>query len=54
MNSADARYYKRYQIMKHMGWNLWDYQNCPARVITQIWAFMQTENKVYEAKNGGT
>ncbi len=47
---ADALFVQRYQIMKAMGWDYFTYQRTPHKVIEQVWAFMQTENKVMNEK----
>ncbi len=46
----DARLWQRYHIMKEMGWDYFTYLRTPHFVIEQIWAFMQTENKVMNEK----
>ncbi len=37
--------WRRYQIMKRMGWNYAEYQQAPAWLVTEIEAFMRTENR---------
>ena len=46
----DARYYKRYRIMEKMGWTVQEYEDTPLSVVNQVWAFMNTETKVYNDK----
>jgi len=36
--------------MSKMGWSYHEYSETPASVISQIWAFMKTENKVKQEK----
>ena len=48
--ATDARLYKRYQIMLKMGWSYQEYKDTPASVVSQIWAFIKTENKVKQEK----
>ena len=44
----DALKWKRYQIMRIMGWGYEEYSNAPHSLIEEIWAFLLTENKVRE------
>lgn len=48
----DALLYKRYRIMKEMGWTYQQYRQTPVSVIDQVWAFMNTESKVLTDKAG--
>ncbi len=50
LTGEDAVQWKRYKIMEHMHWNLWEYENTPASLIDQIWTFMATESKYEEMK----
>lgn len=37
--------WRRYKMMKEMGWTLEQYNHQPASFITELWALMQTEQK---------
>ena len=43
----DARHWKRYRIMKEMGWTLQEYNSSPAYFIDELWAFIATESKAF-------
>lgn len=45
----DAAKWERFQIMRLMGWNYWEYQKAPASLIKEIMAFIKTENKAMES-----
>ena len=44
--SEDARRYRRFQIMREMHWNLWEYNRTPASVIEEIWAWIKTDRQM--------
>lgn len=45
VDTVTALKWKRYKMMKEMGWTLEQYNRQPASLITEIWALMQTESK---------
>lgn len=45
VDTVSALKWRRYKIMKEMGWTLEEYKNQPASLVTEIWAMMQTEQK---------
>ena len=50
LTGEDARQWKRYRVMKHMGWNAWEYKYCPKNIIDQILVFMGTEEAYIKHK----
>ena len=52
LDGEDAARWRRFRIMKEMGWTYREYQNTPASVIAEAWAFIQTESKAIEINNG--
>ncbi len=52
----DYARYKRFRVIKEMGWTYPEYQATPASIIDQVWAFLLTENKVQrdEIEHGRT
>jgi len=42
---VDIAKWKRYQVMKTMGWTIRDYWNTPAPIIEEVWLLMNTEIK---------
>ena len=49
----DAWRWRRYRIMKEMGWNIREYNRAPVSLVAEIWAFMQTEAQIQAAETGG-
>ena len=44
--SEDARRYKRFHVMKEMGWNIWEYKHTPASVVEEVWAWIKTDRQM--------
>ena len=53
MPREDAWRWRRYRIMKEMGWNIREYNRAPVSLVAEIWAFMQTEAQIQAAETGG-
>jgi len=45
LDQESAQRWKRYRIMKEMGWNYQEYQRAPHSLIVELLAFMNTEAK---------
>jgi hypothetical protein len=48
LEGEDVLKWRRYRMMKEMGWTYQEYQNTPISVTDQIWAFIHTEAKARE------
>ena len=44
-DTEDARRYKRYRVMRAMGWNWTEYRGSPHSLIDEIYLFIQTEER---------
>jgi hypothetical protein len=45
LDSVSAARFKRYQIMKAMGWTYQEYLKTPAHIVNEIAMFIRTEAK---------
>jgi len=52
LEGPDAAKWRRFRVMKEMGWTYQEYQNTPLSVLNEVWAFMQTEAKAVEISKG--
>jgi hypothetical protein len=47
-DSEDARRYKRFIVMREMGWNYWEYRNTPSSVVDETYAWIKTDGQMQQ------